>query len=183
MANTVEGSDQEGLVGQASTQVQEAASSAQEKAVQLKEQGKSKLGERLDQRTNEAGAQARKVAQALRRSGEQLSNEGNGQQAAELVEGAADRIERLGGYLERTSGTELVRDMEGFARRRPWMIAGMGLVAGLAASRFLKASAERRYGGSAQTGGDSPRDDVLPLSTGVQPADEPLARASYATSG
>ena len=183
MANTVEGTDQEGLVGQASAQVQEATSTAQERAVELKEQGKSKLGETLDQRTNEAGAQARKMAQALRRSGEPLSNEGNGQQAAELAEGAADRIERLGDYLERTSGAELVRNVEDFARRRPWVIAGMGLVAGLAASRFLKASAERRYDGSAQTGGDSARDDVLPLSTGVQPADEPLARASYATSG
>jgi ElaB/YqjD/DUF883 family membrane-anchored ribosome-binding protein len=182
MANTVEGTDQEGLVGQASTQVQEAASTAQEKAVELKEQGRSKLGETLDQRTNEAGAQARKMAQALRRSGEQLSNEGSGQQAAELAGGAADRIERLGGYLERTSGAELVRDVEDFARRRPWMIAGMGLVAGLAASRFLKASAERRYGGSAQPAAGSTRHDVLPLSTDVRPADEPLARESYGTS-
>jgi len=183
MANTVEGTDQEGLIGQASTQVQEAASTAQERAVELKEQGKSRLGEKLDQRTNEAGVQARKMAQALRRSGEQLSNEGNGQQAAELAEGAADRIERLGGYLERTSGAELVRDVEDFARRRPWMIAGVGLVAGLAASRFLKASAERRYDGSAQPDGGSTRHDVLPLSTGARPADEPLARESYGTSG
>ena len=182
MANTVDGTDQEGLVDQASTQVQDAASTVQERAVELKEQGKSKLGETLDQRTNEAGAQARKMAQALRRSGEQLSNEGNGQQAAELAEGAADRIERLGGYLERTSGAELVRDVENFARRRPWMVAGMGLVAGLAASRFLKASAERRYEGSAQTGGDSTRDGVLPQSTEDRAADEPLARVSYATS-
>ena len=183
MANTVEGTDQEGLVGQASTQVQEAASTAQERAVELKEQGKSRLGEKLDQRTNEAGVQARKMAQALRRSGEQLSNEGNGQQVAELAEGAADRIERLGGYLERTSGAELVRDVEDFARRRPWMIAGVGLVAGLAASRFLKASAERRYDGSAQPDGGSTRHDVLPLSTGARPADEPLARESYGASG
>jgi hypothetical protein len=182
MANTVEGRDQEGLIGQASTQVQEAASTAQARAVELKEQGKSRLGEKLDQRTNEAGVQARKMAQALRRSGEQLSNEVNGQQAAELAEGAADRIERLGGYLERTSGTELVRDVEDFARRRPWMVAGMGLVAGLAASRFLKASAERRYGGPAQPGGGSTRHDVLPLSTGARPADEPLARESYGAS-
>jgi hypothetical protein len=178
MANTVERSDQEGLVEQASTQVQEAASTVQERAVDLKEQGKSKLGETLDQRTNEAGVQARKMAQALRRSGEQLSNEGNGQQAAELAEGAADRIERLGGYLERTSGAEFVRDVEGFARRRPWMIAGMGLVAGLAASRFLKASAERRYDGSVQTGGDS-----MPQNIDDRPADKSLARVSYATSG
>jgi len=181
MTNTVEGTDQEGLLEQAPAQMKDAAATAQERAVDLKEHGKSKLGETLDQRTNEAGAQARKMAQALRRSGEQLSNEGNGQQAAELAEGAADRIERLGSYLERTSGAEVVRDVENFARTRPWMVAGMGMVAGLAASRFLKASSERRYGGSAQTGGDSARRDVLPLSTGVGPADEPHARESYAT--
>jgi ElaB/YqjD/DUF883 family membrane-anchored ribosome-binding protein len=170
MANTAERTDQEGLAGQASTQVQEAASTAQEKAVELKEQGKSKLGDTLDRRTNDAGVQARKMAQALRQSSEQLANEGNGQQASGLAEGAADRIERLGGYLERTSGDELMRDVEDFARRRPWIVAGIGLVAGLAASRFLKASSERRYGVSAQQ------------STGSRPADEPLARESYGTS-
>jgi hypothetical protein len=182
MANTAEGIGQEGLVGQASTQVQEAASTARDRTLELKEQGKTKLGETLDQRTNEAGVQARKMAQALRRSSEQLSNEGDGQQVAGLAEGVADRIERLGGYLERTSGAELVRDVEDFARRRPWMVAGMGLVAGLAASRFLKASSERRYGEPAQTGGDSTRYGVLPQSTGGRPADEPIARESYGTS-
>jgi ElaB/YqjD/DUF883 family membrane-anchored ribosome-binding protein len=185
MAITTEGTDHEGLVGQASAQVQEAASTAQEKALELKQQGKSKLGETLDQRTNEAGVQARKMAQALRRSGEQLANEGNGQQAAGLAEGAADRIERLGSYLERTSGDELVRDVEDFARRRPWMVAGIGLVAGLAASRFLKASSEGRYEGSAQAGGGSSQYgySALPQSTGGRSADEPLARESYGTSG
>jgi hypothetical protein len=184
MANTVE-TDQEGLVGQASTQVQEAASTAQERAVELKEQGKSKLGETLDQRTNDAGVQARKIAQALRRSGEQLSNEGDAEREAGLAEGAADRIERLGGYLERTSGAELLGDVEDFARRRPRMIAGMGLVAGLAASRFLKASSERRYDGSAQVGGGSSRSGygVLPQGTGGRSADEPFARESYGASG
>jgi ElaB/YqjD/DUF883 family membrane-anchored ribosome-binding protein len=184
MASTTEETAQEGLVGQTSAHAQEAASTAQERAVELKEQGKSKLGETLDQRTNEAGTQARKMAQVLRRSGEELSNEGNGQQVAALTEGAADRIERLGGYLERTSGDELVRDVEDFARRRPWMVAGIGLVAGLAASRFLKASSERRYGGSVQAGGGSSRYGYgVPQGTGGRSADEPLARESYGASG
>ena len=65
MTNTAEGTRQEGLVDQASSQVQEAASTAQEKAVEVKEQGKSKLGETLNQRTNEAGTQARRMAQVL----------------------------------------------------------------------------------------------------------------------
>ena len=39
----------------------------------------------------------------------------------------------------------MLHDAEDFARRRPWAVAGIGLIAGLAASRFLKASSERRY--------------------------------------
>jgi hypothetical protein len=68
-----------------------------------------------------------------------------------VTEGAADRIERLGGYLERTSGDAFLRDAEDLARQRPWIVAGLGLMVGLAASRFLKASSERRYDSSQGT--------------------------------
>lgn len=145
MTNTASETGREGLVGQATSQVQDAASSAQEKAVELKQQGRSKLGETLDQRTNQAGGQVRELAQALRTSGEQLREQGDGKQVAGVAEGAADRFERLGGYLEQTSGDELLRDVEELARRRPWLVAGVGLAVGVAASRFLKASSERRY--------------------------------------
>ena len=90
------------------------------------------------------------MAQALRQGVAQLRNQDEGQQVASIAEGAADRVERLGGYLERTSGDELLRDVENFARRRPWMVASIGFVAGIAASRFLKASSERRYGSRAR---------------------------------
>jgi hypothetical protein len=185
MANTASETSSEGLVGQATSQVQDAASTAQEKAVELKEQGKSKLGESLDRRTTEAGEQARRMAQALRQSSEQLrSQTDGGEQVAGMAEGAADRIERLGGYLERTSGQELLRDVEDVARRRPWMIAGIGLVAGLAASRFLKASSERRYGGgSVQLSSPGRSVHGGPSRPGGQYADEPLTRETYGTSG
>jgi|SRR5688572_2588965 len=145
MTNTASEAGREGLVGQAASQVEDAAASAQQKAGELKQQGRSKLGETLDQRTTQVGGQARQMAQALRRSGEQLRGQGDGQQVARVTEGVADRIEGLGGYLERTSGDELLRDVEDFARRRPWIVAGTGLMVGLATSRFLKASSERRY--------------------------------------
>ena len=145
MSSTASETGREGLVGQVASQTEDVASKAQEKAVELKEQGRNKLGETLDERTTQAGGQARKLAQALRQSGEQLREQGEGQQVADVAEGAAERIERLGGYLEQTSGDEMLRDVEDFARRRPWMVAGIGLVVGLAASRFLKASSERRY--------------------------------------
>lgn len=148
MSTTTQGPGTEGVVDQAKSELGDVASNVQEKAVELKEQGRGKLGETLDRRTTEVGGQALQAAQVLRQSGSQLRNqaEGNGQQVAHLADIAADRAQQLGGYLERASGDQLLRDAEDFARRRPWTVAGFGLVAGLAASRFLKASSERRYG-------------------------------------
>ena len=69
---------------------------------------------------------ARQMAQVLRRTGEQMREQGEGQQVAGVADSAAERIERLGGYLERTSGEEFLRDAEDFARQRPSMVAGPG---------------------------------------------------------
>ncbi len=137
----------EGVVEQAKSDLGDAASAVQDKAVELQQQGRSKLGDALDERTTQAGGQSRQIASVLRESGSQLRTQegGNGLQVAGITDAAAERVERFGVYLEHVSGDELLRDAEAFARRRPWMVAGMGLLAGLAASRFLKASAERRY--------------------------------------
>jgi ElaB/YqjD/DUF883 family membrane-anchored ribosome-binding protein len=176
MTNTASETGREGLAGEAASQVQDAAASAQQKAVELKQQGRSKLAETLDQRTTQAGEQARQMAQAFRRSGEQLREQGEGQHVAGVTTGAAERIDRFGGYLERTSGDELLRDAEELARRRPWMVAGFGLVVGLAASRFLKASSERRYSSGA------PRPYSSRYGYNTQPADvaehDPVGRVA-----
>jgi hypothetical protein len=73
MAGAVGETREEGLVGQATSELQEAASTAQEKAVELAEHGKSRLEESLDLRTNQAGQQARQMAQALRQGGTELN--------------------------------------------------------------------------------------------------------------
>jgi hypothetical protein len=148
MTTTTHDTGSEGLVEQTKSELADAASTVQDKAVELKQQGRSKLGETLDQRTTEAGNQARQAAHALRQSGSQLrtQSDGKGEHVAQAAEWAADRVERLGTYLEQANGQRVLRDAEDFARRRPWMVAGAGLIAGLAASRFLKASSERRYG-------------------------------------
>jgi ElaB/YqjD/DUF883 family membrane-anchored ribosome-binding protein len=129
---------------QASAMVQEAAASAQETVSELRDKGSAQLRDQLDSRTTEVGGQAKSVAGALRRSGESLEEENGG--AARIVTGAADRVERLGGYLEQRRGDEIMRDVESFARSRPWLIAGVGVLVGIAAARFLKASSEQRHG-------------------------------------
>jgi hypothetical protein len=120
------------------------------------------LREQFDQRSTQAGSKVRSLAEALRRSGNDLQSEGN-RGAAELPKQAADRLERLGSYLEEVSGDDVMRDIESFARRRPWMLAGLGLVTGVAAARFLKASSERRYS-------DPPRTNQYGYSTSELPA-------------
>lgn len=142
---TDEMDQQEGLADRASAKVQDAASVAQEKASELREQGSARLRDQFDQRSSQAGSQVRSLAEALRRGGNDLSNEGNSN-AAQLTGQAADRIERLGNYLEQKRGDELMHDIETFARRRPWLLAGLGMLAGVAAARFMKASSEQRYG-------------------------------------
>lgn len=146
---------QQGVGQQASAKAQEAASVAQEKASELREHGSTRLRNELDQRSNQAGSQMRSLAEALRRSGNDLDNQGN-VNASQLTGQAADRIERLGSYLKEKSGDELMGDIEAFARRRPWMLAGLGMLAGVAAARFMKASSEERYGTYRRTGRQSP---------------------------
>ena len=153
---TGEAGQEHGLADQASAKVQDAAAVAQEKASELREHGSARLRDQFDQRSRDAGLQVRSLAEALRRSGNELSNDGN-TQAAQLTGQAADRIERLGTYLEQKSGDELMRDVESFARRRPWMLAGLGMLAGVAAARFMKASSEQRYGDYRRTNSSSGR--------------------------
>jgi ElaB/YqjD/DUF883 family membrane-anchored ribosome-binding protein len=184
--------------------VQDAASAAQEKASELREQGSARLRDQIDQRSNEAGSQVRSLAEALRRSSNDLSNEGN-PGGARLARQAADRVERVGSYLEQKRGDEVMRDIETFARRRPWMIAGLGMLAGVAAARFIKASSEQRYGdyrrsfgqqwpgrqGVEAAGGAYSRGELVTggygLETGVvgpdvpsESSDDPLSRDPYA---
>ena len=167
-----------GLTDKASASVQDAASTAQEKVGELKERGQHRLADQLDERSTKAGSQARTMARAIRQSSEQLRQDGN-DMPAQMAEQAADRIDRLGSYLEDKGGSDMLRDVEDFARRRPWFVAGIGLVAGLAASRFMKASSERRYqpSGSAHNGSVSRRGfDGSSAHDDSDPATAPLSR-------
>jgi ElaB/YqjD/DUF883 family membrane-anchored ribosome-binding protein len=150
-----EAGQEPGLTEKASASVQDAASTAQEKAGELKERGQHRLAEQFDERSTQVGSEAHTMAQAIRQSCEQLHQEGK-DTSARLVEQAADRIQGLGSYLEAKGGSEMLRDVEDFARRRPWFVAGIGLAAGLVASRFLKASSERRYEASPRAQNSGP---------------------------
>lgn len=116
----------------------------QEKAASLREQAEPRVRDEIDRRSTQAGEQVRPLADAFRRSGEELRGQGK-EPHAKLVESVADRADRASGYLTEADADRVLGDLEDFGRRRPWVLAAGGAVVGFLASRFLKASSGRRY--------------------------------------
>ena len=137
-----------GALAEAKDKGAELMSSAQEqigvKAGELGEEAAFQLREQVDQRSTQAGEQVSAVGQALSTSARQLEREGK-TSSADLIDKMAGRAETLGSYLRSADADRILGDVEGFARRRPWATAAAAAIAGFAASRFVKASSDRRY--------------------------------------
>src|SRR4051794_20536235 len=130
--------------GQAQERAQQAAGEAQEKAQQAAGQAKDRVREQLDQRSTHAGEQVSASASDIRSVAEQLRAQGK-DQPAKLAEQAADRAERVGGYLKQSDADRILGDLEDFGRRRPLAVVAGGLALGFAASRLLMTSSRQRY--------------------------------------
>ncbi len=138
------GSTSAPVVDQAKEQVQDVAERAQAAVGDATTKADVKVREQIDQRSTDAGSQLSASADALRSSGDQLRSQGNAF-AATAAERAADQAHRLGAYLEHADADKILVDVERLARRNPWAVMVGGVVVGAAASRFLKASSERRW--------------------------------------
>jgi hypothetical protein len=140
-------------VGKAQEVASQAIDKAQEKAQDLKGQASARARSELDARSTQLAEQVTSVVQALREAGEKLRRDGN-EAGGKAVQAVADRAERLGGYLRDSSTDRFAGDLESFGRRKPWMVAGLGVAAGFMVSRFLKASAENRSSARQEWRGD-----------------------------
>jgi hypothetical protein len=130
-----------------------AAETAQGKAREAADHARGRVRDQLDQRSTQLGEQVGSSVGDARSVAEQLRTQGK-ETPARYVEQAADRAERLGGYLRETDGDRLLNDAEDFARRNTWAVALGGLAIGFAASRLLKASSSDRYRSSLQSSND-----------------------------
>jgi hypothetical protein len=156
---------------QVKEQVREKSEVAQEKAQGAAQQARSRLRDQVDQRSTQAGERLSGTASDVRSVAEELRRQGK-EAPARMVEQAAGQADRVADYLKGASGERLLRDVEGFARGKPWAVAAGGLVLGFAASRFLKASSSRRYQ-AAQT--SYPTYEEAPPEVGRYPVAEPAA--------
>jgi hypothetical protein len=169
---------------QAKEQVQEAAGQAQEQVKQQAGQAKEKARAQVNERSTQAGERVSSAAGDARSVAEELRKQGK-DTPARYAEQAADRAERLGGYLKDADADRILRDVEDLGRRQPWAVIAGGLAVGFMASRFLKASSSERYRSSRGSGlqgspgqfsnGHGNGTSSLPQSTGLAapPAPEP----------
>ena len=147
---------------QAKQKLGEAAQEAKGRAGEVRETVKAQAQEARDrvqaeaekgfeQGKNQVMSQVNSVAQAFRKTSEQLREEDQGDLAG-YTERIAEQVEKVSGYLEGKGMRGAVGDLETFARQRPGVFVGGALVVGLVAARFLRSS-------SPDTSRDSYRQD------------------------
>ena len=88
------------------------------------------------------------VADSLHQVSENLRGSDEQNQIAEVTakygDQLAQQIEQISGYFETRDPREMLRDVEGFARRNPEIFIGAAFTLGLFAARFLKTSGNGR---------------------------------------
>jgi hypothetical protein len=172
--------------GQATEQVKQQADQAKQQAQQAGGEAKQRLREQVDQRSTQLGERVGSTGQDVRSVADELRNQGK-DQPARLAEQAADRVERVGGYLRESDADRILSDVEDFGRQKPWAVALGGLALGLAASRFLKASSTRRYEQLRGDAAGTPRRPLPAQAAAVEtapapPAAPPIPRSPTPTS-
>ena len=132
-----------------------ARETAQEQAGQAVEKGRGMVRSQVETRSTQAGQQAQSVAETLRQTATQLRVSGDEQQEryAQIADRGAERLDSAGRYLADSDADELLGKLEEGARRQPWLVVGAGLLLGIAAARFLKASSSERYYRTQAAGG------------------------------
>jgi hypothetical protein len=163
-------------------QAEERAADLAGKAQQASGQAQDRVKGELDRRSTSAGEQMRSVADVMRHTSQELRSRGN-EPHAKLADTAADRMDRVGGYLANADADQILADVEDLARRQPLVAAAGGLILGLAAARFLKASGDRRYDDYRRrtgTGGTQLRPGAFEQAYASPPASLPPATLSPA---
>lgn len=123
------------------SQVKESGGKVASEALgQVKEKAAAKIDE---QKTNLAQGLG-SVAETIRQVGGNL-REATGENevastAAKYGDSLANQVEQFSGYLEKHNISDLLREVEGFARRNPAYFIGGAFVLGLLGARFLKSS-------------------------------------------
>ena len=111
---------------------------------QIKSKARGVVIDEIDRRSTRLGNTVNEHASNLHSISDSLRSQGQ-TTTADLVDGAASRLNSISSYLCNTDGDRMIHDVETIARNQPIATAALGFAGGLVAARLLKASASRRY--------------------------------------
>ncbi|MDX6481257.1 MAG: hypothetical protein QOG85_1767 [Gaiellaceae bacterium] len=144
----------------------EAVEKVQAQASQATARAAEQVRSQVDSRSTQAAARITPLARALQGAGDDLQREGNDTEARAAYR-IAGQVESLAGYLRASNSDRFLGDVEQFARRRPWVAGGLAAATGFMAARFLRASAESRYGAAGYTNPSGDHDWPMTRETGT----------------
>ena len=150
-----EGGGAAAAAGEAADKARELAGQATEAAKDAGGRASERLRAQMDERAGMVGERVSTGAQDLKSLAQELRAQDK-EGPARLADEAAQRAERLGGYLAEADSTRILRDLEDLGRRQPWTVALGALAVGFAAARFLNASSSDRYRRSSGSGAGRP---------------------------
>lgn len=134
----------------------DAKETTKEVAGQAVEKAKEQAAVRIDEQRSNLAQGLNTVAKEIRTLGKNL---GKSKQESTVVnftseygDALADRVERISHYVEDKSLSELVTDVESFAKRNPSLFIAGAFVAGFVGGRFLKSSNPASGKSSRRTG-------------------------------
>jgi hypothetical protein len=134
---------------QSQDKVQQVADKAQQQVGAASGRAREQVRDQVNRRSSEAGERVQTTAADVRSVAEELRRQGK-DAPAKYAEQAAEKAERLGGYLHEADGDRILRDVEDFGRRNPWAVVAGGMALGFLGSRLLKASSSERYRSAGQ---------------------------------
>ena len=150
---------------QVKEQAKTLAHDAKEEASNVVGQARDQVQGLVSQQKDKMVTQLGSLAGVLRDTGNRL-NEQEGAGLGRYAGRAADQVDRVSNYLRDRELTDVIRDAETFARRRPDVFLGGTFLAGLILARFLKASG--RENESLETGAVR-AGDIYPRTSGAYP--------------
>lgn len=131
---------------QADTAAQDLKEQVQETADQATEQMKHTAQSLLGSQKGRATQSLNTLADTLHQTGEYLRQSEGGGFFATYADRAATGVQQFSGHLDEREVSELIADLERYARKQPVVFLGGAFALGTLVTRFLRSSGQRESG-------------------------------------
>lgn len=137
--------EQQQQAGSAGEATREAAEQARQQSREIIGQARETGRSLFDRQKVDAVRRASHLARALHDTAHRLRDEGE-PEVGNYADWAADGLERISSRIEHSDFDRMSHAFNDFVRRQPALFLGGAILAGIALSRVLASSGERRHG-------------------------------------